>query len=144
MQEDKGIKECHLLDMLLMASDFIQRKLKSLDKIMVFHLKQIQFVEMVQGTTQVVGKVTYYGVLRDILVLDYNTFQVPIFKCDWANIVNGVKVDEGFTLVNLHEAQSQFGNNPFILASQAKQLFYSEDIEKSNWYVVLKAPQRGF
>ena len=94
--------------------------------------------------TQVVGKVTYYGVLRDILVLDYNTFQVPIFKCDWANIVNGVKVDEGFTLVNLHEGQSQFGNDPFILASQAKQVFYSEDIEKSNWYVVLKAPQRGF
>ncbi|KAH9803018.1 hypothetical protein KPL71_001620 [Citrus sinensis] len=85
--------------------------------------------------TQVVGKVTYYGVLRDILVLDYNTFQVPIFKCDWANIVNGVKVDEGFTLVNLHEGQSQFGNDPFILASQAKQVFYSEDIEKSNWGV---------
>ncbi|KAH9680378.1 hypothetical protein KPL71_026529 [Citrus sinensis] len=85
--------------------------------------------------TQVVGKVPYYGVLRDILVLDYNTFQVPIFKCDWANIVNGVKVEEGFTLVNLHEGQSQFGNDPFILASQAKQVFYSEDIEKSNWGV---------
>ena len=51
---------------------------------------------------QVIGKMFYYGVIRDIILLDYHTFRVPIFKCDWANIVNGLKVDDhGFTLVNL-------------------------------------------
>ncbi|KAL5776265.1 hypothetical protein ACOSP7_009191 [Xanthoceras sorbifolium] len=55
-------------------------------------------------------------------------------KCDWANIVNGLKVDDGFVLVNLHEGQSQFEKDPFILASQAKQVFYCRENETSNWY----------
>ncbi|XP_022889359.1 uncharacterized protein LOC111404854 [Olea europaea var. sylvestris] len=54
-------------------------------------------------TAHVVGKVLYYGVLRDIIVLDYNTFHIPIFWCDWANIVNGIKKEDGFTLVNLYQ-----------------------------------------
>lgn len=34
--------------------------------------------------------------------------------------------------------------DPFIFASQAKQVFYSRESKTSNWYVVLKAPPRGF
>ena len=97
-----------------------------------------------KDNTQVIGQVTYYGVLREIIVLDYHTFQLPIFRCDWANIVNGVRDDDGFILVNLHEGQSQFEKDPFILASQANQVFYSRETNSSNWYVVLKAPSRGF
>ncbi|XP_059671162.1 uncharacterized protein LOC132316707 [Cornus florida] len=97
-----------------------------------------------RDTNQVLGKVSYYGVLKDILLLDYHTFKVPIFDCEWANIRNGIKVEDGFVLVNLHEGQSQFQSDPFILALQAKQVFYSREDETSNWYVILKAPPRGF
>ncbi|XP_022893856.1 uncharacterized protein LOC111408317 [Olea europaea var. sylvestris] len=98
-----------------------------------------------KDNAHVVDKVLYYGVLRDIIVLDYNTFHIPIFWCDWANIVNGIKKEDGFTLVNLHQGQGQFENDPFILASQAKQVFYSrEENETSNWYVVLQASPRDF
>ncbi|KAL5732383.1 hypothetical protein ACOSQ2_032075 [Xanthoceras sorbifolium] len=97
-----------------------------------------------RDNTQILGQVAYYGVLKDILLLNYHIFQVPLFKCDWANIVNGVKVDDGFVLVNLHEGQSQFEKDPFILASQAKQVFYCRENETSNWYVVGKAPPRGY
>ena len=97
-----------------------------------------------KDNAHIIGKVLYYRVLQDVIVLDYNTFQVSIFKCDWANIVNGVKKEDGFTLVNLHEGHNQFENDPFILASQAKQVFYSRENETSNWYVVLQAPPRGF
>jgi hypothetical protein len=65
------------------------------------------------------------------------------FYCDWENIGNGVKVEDGFTLVNLHQGQRQLEKEPFILASQAKQVFYSRDSSDSNWYVVLQAPPRG-
>ena len=66
---------------------------------------------------QVVGKISYYGVIRDIILLDYHKFRVSIFKCDWENIVNGLKVnDHEFILVNLHQGQNQFANDPFILA----------------------------
>ena len=55
-----------------------------------------------RDNTKVIGKVTYYGVLREIIVLDYHNFQLPIFRCDSENIVNSVRDDNGFTLVNLH------------------------------------------
>ena len=47
-------------------------------------------------------------------------------------------------MVNLYQGQNQFANDPFILASQAKQVFYSRESDTSNWYVVLKAPPRSF
>ncbi|KAL6141538.1 hypothetical protein ACLB2K_059826 [Fragaria x ananassa] len=84
----------------------------------------------------------YYGIIREILVLDYYTFRLAIFRCDWANIVSGVKKEDGFTLVNLHDGLDK--KDPFILASHAKQVFYSRESESSSWYVVLKAPPRGF
>lgn len=90
------------------------------------------------------SSISYYGVLRDVIVLSYHAFHIALFKCDWANIINGVKFDDGLTLVNLHEGQSQCKRDPFILASQAKQVFYSREDETSSWYVVLQAPPRGF
>lgn len=77
-------------------------------------------------------------------MLDYRGFEEPVFRCDWADINNGVKLEDGFTLVNLHDGLRKFEHDPFILASQAKQVFYSKESPKSNWYVVLKAPPRGF
>ncbi|XP_062030232.1 uncharacterized protein LOC133746080 [Rosa rugosa] len=88
-------------------------------------------------------KVDYYGVIKEIILLDYRKFKVPMFDCDWANIVNGVKVEEGFTLVNLRIGQHQFQRDPFIFASQANQVFYSRESDVSNWSVVLRAPPRG-
>ena len=96
-----------------------------------------------KDTSQVVDVVAYYGVIKDIILLDYHRFQLPIFKCDWANAGHGVKVEEGFTLVNLNQGQNQYEREPFILASQAKQVFYSRESDSSNWYVLLQAPPRG-
>ncbi|XP_024200276.1 uncharacterized protein LOC112203559 [Rosa chinensis] len=88
--------------------------------------------------------VDYYGVIREIILLDYHNFKVPLFHCDWANISNCVKVEDGFTLVNLNQGKHQFERDLFIFASQAKQVFYSRESKTSNWYVVLRAPPRGF
>ncbi|KAG6485124.1 hypothetical protein ZIOFF_053653 [Zingiber officinale] len=90
-----------------------------------------------------IGRLSYYGVIRDIVLLDYYFFKVPVFRCDWANPGTGIKMDDGFTLVNLHQGLRTFENDPFILASQAKQVFYSRENDESNWYVLLKAPPRG-
>ncbi|XP_042415516.1 uncharacterized protein LOC122004740 [Zingiber officinale] len=90
-----------------------------------------------------VGRQSYYGVIRDIVLLDYYFSKVPIYRCDWANPGTGIKMDDGFTLVNLHQGLRTFENDPFILESQAKQVFYSRENDESNWYVLLKAPPRG-
>ncbi|XP_056843210.1 uncharacterized protein LOC130495735 [Raphanus sativus] len=61
-----------------------------------------------------------------------------------AKTVNGVKEEDGFTLVNLHMNQAAYLKDPFILPSQAKQVFYSREDDASNWYVVMRAPPRGY
>ncbi|KAK9943329.1 hypothetical protein M0R45_008939 [Rubus argutus] len=97
-----------------------------------------------KDTAQVADLVTYYGRLTDIILLDYHVFYIHVFRCHWAIKGNGVKVEDGFTFVNLHQSQVSFAKDPFILASQAKQVFYSREDDASNWYVVLKAPPRDF
>ena len=57
-----------------------------------------------KDTKQVADMVTYYGILTDIILLDYHLFYVPVLKCHWANKGNGVKEEEGFTLVNLQQS----------------------------------------
>ncbi|XP_075494727.1 uncharacterized protein LOC142532289 [Primulina tabacum] len=90
-----------------------------------------------------VGRLSYYRVIRDIVLLDYYSFKVPVFRCDWANPGSGFKIEDGFTLVNLHQGLKTFESDPFILASKAKKVFYSRDNDETNWYVLLKVPPRG-
>lgn len=92
---------------------------------------------------QVANVVAYYGVIKEILLLDYYTFHIPLFRCNWAHVGKGVKKLDSYTLVNLHQGQKEFVREPFILSSQAKQVFYARESEHSNWYIVLKAPPRG-
>lgn len=94
--------------------------------------------------SQVVDVVAFYGVLREIILIDYYEFQLPLFKCDWASVNRGIRDEDRFTLVNLHHGQHDFRKDPFILASQAKLVFYSRDTDDSDWYVVINAPTRGF
>ena len=90
-------------------------------------------------------RIDYYGVLIGIVELDFYSFKVPLFKCDWVGSgKNDVKVEDGFTLVNLHPRVRSFTRDPFILAEQAHQVFFSRESNTSPWYVVLRAPPRGF
>ena len=75
----------------------------------------------------VIGDVTYYGVLKEIVELEYFlSRKVVIFKCYWVGQGRMQRQDEnGFTLVNLRRPMNT--GEPFILASQAQQVFYSED-----------------
>ena len=76
----------------------------------------------------IVGDLSFYGVIEEIGLLDYTAFKVPVFKCNQVNNNGGVKVDElGLILVDLERKRHK--NDPFILASQAKQVFYVQDPE---------------
>nr|GEV57993.1 hypothetical protein [Tanacetum cinerariifolium] len=73
-------------------------------------------------------KAFYYGVLQEIWVLDYRFRQISLFKCDWVNDkAGGVKHNPnlGYTLVDLNSLGHK--DDPFILASQARQVFYVND-----------------
>ncbi|XP_059671020.1 uncharacterized protein LOC132316559 [Cornus florida] len=78
----------------------------------------------------VTGNIQYYGVLTDIIELNYNVNRkVVLFKCDWFDVLSkgkGIKEDDfRFKLVN--SLRSLGIDEPFILASQAEQVFYVDD-----------------
>ena len=97
-----------------------------------------------KDTAQVVDWVSYYGRETDIILIDYNVFYVPLFRCHWAVKGNGVKIEDGFTLVNMNHSQASFTSYPYIMASQAKQVSYSRENESSNWYIVMRGPSRRY
>ncbi|CAL1361192.1 unnamed protein product [Linum trigynum] len=107
---------------------------------------------MVTATTQsfasardhnpIYSDVSYYGIIEDILELDFNAGnKVVLFRCDWVSTGRGLKCDElGFTLVNFSNRLSD--KDPFIMASQAQQVFYVRDPIDTNWQVVIKTKPR--
>ena len=81
--------------------------------------------------------IPYYGVIDEIWVVDYVKIKFPVFKCKWVDVNNGVKIDKlGFTLVDLNN--KSFGEEPFIMADQAKQVFYITDQSNKMWSVALQ------
>ncbi|KAL0543801.1 hypothetical protein IC582_018906 [Cucumis melo] len=91
----------------------------------------------------IIGEMSFYGVTEEIWELNYNSFKVAIFKCDWVENSGGIKTDElGFVLVYLSRVGHK--NDSFIFATQAKQVFFVEDPSDSRWSIVLTPPQRDF
>ena len=83
-----------------------------------------------------IGNLYYYGVIEEIWELDYIKFHILIFKCKWVDSTSGNMVDDvGFILVNLNHIGHK--DDCFILASQAKQVFYVQDPSNPQWSVVL-------
>ncbi|KAF9602926.1 hypothetical protein IFM89_032808 [Coptis chinensis] len=94
-------------------------------------------------------EVTYYGVVKRILELDYVKFKQIVFYCDWVrneDKTNGCIVDPDTNLVFVNLGRFMRNTSevdePFILSSEAKQVFYCRDLSRDNWHVVLEAPKR--
>ncbi|XP_062118652.1 uncharacterized protein LOC133832303 [Humulus lupulus] len=89
--------------------------------------------------------ILYYGVLIEILqlsfVLDRKVF---LFRCKWYNSNpkgRSIVVDHNFTSINT--STDWYSNEPFILATQAQQVFYLLDMKcGSNWRIVQKVNHR--
>ncbi|XP_077239808.1 uncharacterized protein LOC143880718 [Tasmannia lanceolata] len=91
------------------------------------------------------GDITYYGVLTDIIELNYyGHLKALLFKCDWVDVVSGRGIKKyyfGFMLVNL--TRQAFKNEPFVPASQAEQVFYVQgNLNNKDWHLVLKNKPR--
>ena len=85
---------------------------------------------------------SYYGVIDHIWELDYSACRLPIFCCRWVDNNSGVRLEKrhGFTLIDLNRTGSK--DDLFILASQAKQVFYATDPANNRWSFVLSTNKR--
>ncbi|GAA0165013.1 hypothetical protein LIER_20518 [Lithospermum erythrorhizon] len=88
----------------------------------------------------VLGDVTYYGVIKSIVELDYWTvFSVMLFEYDWFH----TKVDDcGLTHVNFKRLLSK--DDPFVLASQVHHVFYMEHGVDKDFHHVNRMLPRDF
>ena len=57
------------------------------------------------------------------------------------NIGRGIKRDE-YGDISVHFARTLFTYEPFVLASQAKQIFYVKNANESNWHTVIEMQPR--
>ncbi|XP_058746192.1 uncharacterized protein LOC131619068 [Vicia villosa] len=90
----------------------------------------------------VMASTPYFRVIEEIWEDDYVGFKVPVFKCKWVDINSGVRIEEfGVTLVDL--SKLAYTDEPFIMASQAKQVFYVTDPCNKRWSVVLQGKVHG-
>jgi len=89
----------------------------------------------------IMSNMTFSGIVQEIWKLDYNSFQVVLFKCDWVENNGGIKVDDmEFTTIDLNRIGHQ--SDSFILANQTKQVFYIKGLINPHWSVVLTPSQR--
>jgi len=85
----------------------------------------------------------YFGFIDEIWELNYVKFTVCVFKCKWVDSNTGVRTnDVGFTLVDLKKLA--YHNDPFIMAKQAKHVFYVQYPCDERWCVVLHEKTIGF
>jgi len=93
--------------------------------------------------------IMYYGVIQQILEVDYIDFQEVVFYCDWVKVEdrnNGCKMcpDSNLVMVNFNKLKSvdKYTDEPVILACEASQVFYSNDLKNPDWWVVIRSPRR--
>jgi len=85
----------------------------------------------------VMATISYFEVIKEIWKVDYVKFRVLVFKYKWVDSNTGVHVDDlGFTLVDLAKIDSK--ENLFIMAYQAKQVFYVKDPSNERWSFVIQ------
>ncbi|KAL0355354.1 UNVERIFIED_CONTAM: hypothetical protein Sradi_3982300 [Sesamum radiatum] len=87
----------------------------------------------------------FYGILEEVIQLDYPlipNMQIVLFKCHWVDPVRGIKVHPCYHLVDVNFKKVYQKNEPFILAQQAVQVYYTEypsmKRDKVDWMVVCK------
>ena len=76
--------------------------------------------------------IDFYGKLTSVVQLLYkDRCQVILFNCCWFDTnprrVGGVKQDDGLLSVNTNKCW--YYDNPYILATMAKQIFYIDDLK---------------
>ena len=89
--------------------------------------------------------VNFYGVLTNVVELDYLFgYKVIIFKCKWFDTnrkYKRIQQDPHFTIIDI--SSNWYENDPFVLATQAHQVFYLDDYKNGqNWKVVQKVQHR--
>ena len=81
----------------------------------------------------------FYGTLEEVVILSFNgAYSVALFRCKWFNTNPRMKktvIENNVTSINVNG--EWYKDEPYILATQAKQVFYLDDLLRGrDWKVV--------
>ncbi|KAL4566327.1 hypothetical protein LXL04_030441 [Taraxacum kok-saghyz] len=103
----------------------------------------------VRGTTYNDEESDYFGLLDEVLEVDYLGSErciVVLFKCTWFDNAQGVKVHQN-KLIDIKPKSRLQTNDPFVLASQVEQVYYTPypavTRDTKDWWAVIKTKPRG-
>ena len=104
-----------------------------------------------RGSSYGEDEIDYYGVVEDIIELSYvgNNNNVFVFRCNWFDPINGVRLDPSYKLVDVKPRSRLQTYEPFILAQQAQQVYYTQYPNKRGrgvreWWAACKVRPRLF
>jgi hypothetical protein len=74
------------------------------------------------------GEDDYYGIIQNILQLEYNDFddKITLFHCEWFDPTknSGTRVQKQYNIVDIKMNKRYRQYDPFILAQKARQVYY--------------------
>ncbi|XP_015170735.1 uncharacterized protein [Solanum tuberosum] len=107
----------------------------------------------IKGTNYSADDNDYYGVLTEILELEYKGStpikRTVLFKCEWFDPTPnvGMNIHPKYKLVDINHKRKVKKYEPFVLAMQAAQVYYASypslRRDKNGWWAVCKTKARG-
>ncbi|PKU84739.1 hypothetical protein MA16_Dca008149 [Dendrobium catenatum] len=106
----------------------------------------------VRGNTHEKDECDYYGILNEVLYLEYpgkDENFVCLFNCQWYDLVQNrsTRVQPVYGLIDVKHSRRYGKFDPFVLASQAIQVYFSKYHSgrrgKQDWLAIIKTKARG-
>lgn len=108
----------------------------------------------IKGTSYAELESDYYGILTDVIELEYSNStlkrtRVVLFKCNWFDptVNRGWRVHNRYGLADINFKRKFTKYEPFLLASQAEQVYFAEypvkRRDKADWRAICKIKARN-
>jgi hypothetical protein len=96
------------------------------------------------------GNMDWYGVIKKIISLQFDGGkEVMMFQCDWFDVPasttsksKGYNKDQ-FGIIDIDTTCFRYSDDPYILATQAEQVFYVKHAKNTNWSSVVRIKPRN-
>ncbi|CAN0859932.1 hypothetical protein LINGRAHAP2_LOCUS7801 [Linum grandiflorum] len=99
---------------------------------------------MVRGENN--GGISFYGTLSNVIELRYTDgVRVVLFQCEWYDTTRegvGYKKDH-HGIISVNTKRKLKTEEPFVLASQAIQVYYVSSLKNPNWTTVVETTPRN-
>ncbi|XP_059285219.1 uncharacterized protein LOC132038584 [Lycium ferocissimum] len=115
------------------------------------HMKTNNSGVWVKGGDGNQAGVDYYGVIKEILELEYSgggKKSIVLFRCKWFDPTanRGTRVLKQYNIIEVNHTREYAAYDPFIIAQNVRQVYYAPyplRPDKSAWWVVIKVKPVG-